>query len=223
MGNSWRNAKSVMVVAGLACVLGILPACSMNVKDKEGTDKKQVDINSPVGNLHVDDANKKVTIDTPMGNMHVDARPENPEYGMPIYPGAKPRTETSDGSDKHSANINMDTPWFGMKVVAGEFETGDSPAKVLGFYRDALKKYGKVLECEGGADNSVNVKKGSDHDDEGDNPLTCDKPASGSSKHVELKVGTQHNQHVVGVEPLGNGSRFGMAYVHVHGGKGDSI
>ncbi len=210
------------VVVVLGGVLGILPACSMNVKDQAGTDKKQVDIDSPVGKLHVDDANKKVTIDSPIGSMHVDAGEVNQDYGVPLYPGATPRKGDSDG-DKHRANVNMDTPWFGLKVVAGEFETSDAPPKVLAFYRDSLKKYGKVLECEGGADNSVNMKKGADHKDEQDGPLTCDRPATANSTHIELKVGTQHNQHVVGVEPLGNGSRFGMAYVRVHGGKGDSI
>lgn len=218
-GQAGRRNGWMLVAVG---VLAILPACSMSVKDAKDGDKKQVDIDSPVGKLHVDDANKKVTIDSPVGSMHVDAGAVNQDYGVPMYPGATPRKSDSDG-DKHSANVNMDTPWFGLRVVAGEFETGDSPQKVLAFYRDALKKYGTVLECEGGADSSVNVKEGKNNDD-ADKPVSCAKNASPNSTHVELKVGTEHNQHVVGVEPLGNGSRFGMAYVRIHGGKnGDSI
>ena len=34
-----------------------------------------------------------------------------------------------------------------MKLVVAQYDSDDAPAKVIDFYRDKLKKYGKVLEC----------------------------------------------------------------------------
>jgi hypothetical protein len=49
--------------------------------------------------------------------------------------------------------------------------------------------------------------------------LTCD---STSGNHVELKVGSRENQHIVAVEPEGKGSSFSLVYVRTHG-KGADI
>jgi len=37
---------------------------------------------------------------------------------------------------------------------------------------------------------------------------------------VELKVGTEDNQHIVAVEPQGKGSSFALVYVQTHGKEG---
>jgi hypothetical protein len=48
--------------------------------------------------------------------------------------------------------------------------------------------------------------------------LTCD---SSSGKNVELKVGTDENQHIVAVESEGKGSSFSLVYVRTHGKEAD--
>ena len=56
------------------------------------------------------------------------------------------------------------TEAFGMKLVVAKYESDDAPAKIVDFYRDKLKKYGKVLECH-------SQKHGGDvdvHDDDKD-------------------------------------------------------
>jgi hypothetical protein len=40
---------------------------------------------------------------------------------------------------------------------------------------------------------------------------------------VELKVGTEGNQHVVSVKPNSAGSRFALVYVRLHTGKDETI
>jgi hypothetical protein len=56
---------------------------------------------------------------------------------------------------------------------------------------------------------------GSDrHSDE----LTCE---GDRGNNVELKVGTQENQHIVAVEPDGKGSSFSLVYVRTHGKDAD--
>ncbi len=34
-----------------------------------------------------------------------------------------------------------------MKLVVAKYDSDDAPGKVIDFYREHLKKYGKVLEC----------------------------------------------------------------------------
>jgi hypothetical protein len=107
-----------------------------------------------------------------------------------------------------------------MKLVVANYVSDDAPAKIIDFYRDKLKKYGKVLECH-------SQKHGGDvevHDD-GKDPkdskeLKCDE---NSGPVTELKVGTEDNQHLVAIEPrdASKGSSFALVYVHTRGKRGD--
>jgi hypothetical protein len=172
----------------------VLTACHIDAKkDERGGDKK-VDINTPVGGLHVSN--------------DVDVR----DIGLPIYPGARPVPK--DDNNEKSANVNISTSWFGLRVVAQEFESDDPTDKLISYYNGELNKYGKVLRCQttwhGG---DVHVNTGSDKkEDKNPHELTCDK-SDGDA--VELKVGTEENQHLVAIEPKGRGSKFALVYVRV--------
>ena len=175
---------------GLAVLVGL--GCSINVKKQKDGQDKQVDINTLVGGIHV---NKQV----------------NPEdVGITIYPGARLKQKDFNGENK-SANVDISGFGYGLKVVALEYESDDSPAKVLDYYKDQLRKYGDVLICHTShLDVNADVKelnKGSDQ-------LTCEGSAG---VNVELKVGTKENQHIVAVEPEGKGSSFSLVYVRTHG------
>jgi hypothetical protein len=186
------NIKLQWTGAALAAIaLLLLSACSINVrKDQNGQDK-QVDINSPVGNIHV-------------------SKGVNPEdVGIAVYPGATLREE-GNGDDK-SANVNLSSFGYGLRVVALEYESNDSPDKVVTFYKDQLKKYGNVLVCHTA---SLHVNADVRRHGESSHELTCE----GDNGHdVELKVGTQENEHIVAVEPSGSGSNFSLVYVRTHG------
>ncbi len=180
--------------AALAALL--LSACSINVKKEQNGQDKQVDINTLVGGIHV--------------SKGADAA----DAGLAVYPGARLKQEGSDGNDK-SANVNISSFGFGLKVVALEYRSDDAPDKVVAYYRDQLKKYGKVIECHT-SHMSVNPDvKGSDH---GSHELTCEE-SSGSN--IELKVGTREDQHIVAIEPDGKGSSFSLVYVRTHGKEAD--
>src|SRR5271168_3687048 len=138
-----RNRSSVFLTAavtGLAA-LALLPACTVNVKKEANGQDKQVDINTLVGGVHV---SKQADIS---------------DVGLAVYPGARMKQKDSDASDK-SANVNISGFGFGIKVVALEYESDDTPAKVLSFYKDQLKKYGDVLECHSSGLN-LDMKMGS--------------------------------------------------------------
>jgi len=177
-------------ISFLALAISLVTACSINVKKEQNGQDKQVDIRTPMGGIHV---SKDVSAE---------------DVGIAVYPGA---TLKENNNDDKRANVNLSGFGYGLKVVALEYESKDSPEKVVEFYKDQLKRYGSVLECHtSGFDLNAGVKKHG----EGSHQLTCE----GSSGHnVELKVGTQENQHIVSVEPSGTGSNFSLVYVRTHG------
>ncbi len=192
-----RNSQLALIFA-FGAVLA-LPGCSVNVKkDSEGKEKN-VDIETPVGGLHV--------------TQGADVR----DIGLPVYPGAR-RKEASDNDHDNSAHVNISSSLFGLKVVAIEYLSDDPPEKLVTYYKDQLKKYGSVLECH-----THDLHPGATMnagDDSGDSrKLKCEADQNG--KTVELKVGTQQNQHIVSIKPAddGKGSDFGLVYVQMHGGK----
>ena len=122
------DASSPLVLTLAFSSVLFLPGCNVNVrKNAEGQEKK-VDIETPFGALHV--------------GKDADAR----DVGLPVYPGAR-RKDTKDDHDDNSANVNISSGEFGIRVVAVEYLSDDPPEKLADFYKDQLKKYGSVLEC----------------------------------------------------------------------------
>lgn len=179
-----------------AALIAALSACSVNVQKENNGEDKKVDINTPLGGIHVSK----------------NANPE--DVGIPIYPGAHLKQKDSDGDDK-SANVNISGFGFGLKVVALEYESKDAPGKVVAYYKDQLKRYGSVLECHtsGHLDLDTGDKSGNDS-----RVLTC---VGEKGNNIELRVGTRENQHIVAVEPEGSGSSFSLVYVRTHGKEGE--
>ncbi len=179
-------------VFALSFVLVLLSACSINVKKNDTGEDKNVDINTPVGGIHVSNG--------------ADVR----DTGLSVYPGARLKPKDNDG-DQKSANVDISGFGFGVKVVAVEYVSDDPPAKLIAFYQDQLKKYGNVLQCR--SSSHVNYTRSGDGNDS--KQLKCEGDNTG--KNVELKAGTEDNQHIVAVEPEGNGSSFALVYVRTHG------
>jgi hypothetical protein len=202
------NLVAKYATAAVFAALVVLPACSINVKDKNKNGQSSVDIKSPIGDLHVDE------------------QPDIRDAGLSVYPGARPAPKEA-GEDKKSANVNLSFPGFALKVVAAEFASDDSSDKVLAYYNKELQKYGKAIQCRGpwhGGDVAVNADKGAWQHKDGDGlskPVSCRDSGSGDS--VELKVGTEGNQHLVAIKPQGQGSRFALVYVRARTGKDDTI
>jgi hypothetical protein len=191
-----------MLALGALFALSVLPACSINAGDKH---------NSSDGKAHVD-------IKSPMGDLHVSEEVDIRDAGLSLYPGAKPAPKDS-GDDKKSANVNLSLPGFSLKVVAGEFTSDDAPDKIISYYNKELQKYGKPIQCQGAwTGGHVETSPGKE---EGAKPVSCGKNASGDS--VELKVGTEGNQHIVAVKPSHQGTRFALVYVRTRTGSDDTI
>jgi len=196
-------AAQYFCLAALFLALCLTPACTIDTNGKGNDGDKQVDIKSPVGNLHVSEA--------------ADIR----DAGLALYPGAKPAPK-DDSDDQKSANVNLSFGGFSLKVVAAEFTSDDAPDKLTAYYTRELQKYGKPLNCHGEWTGSGHVNASTDHGDKDtDKPVSCGTGNSGDS--VELKVGTEGNQHIVSVKPNGKGTRFALVYVRMHTGKDTTI
>jgi hypothetical protein len=197
-----RAVIAKLSLGALFAALCVLPACSINANDKH---------NSKDGEAHVD-------IKSPMGDLHVSEQADIRDAGLTLYPGAKPAPK-DDSDDKKSANVNLSIPGFSLKVVAAEFLSEDAPEKVIAYYNKELQKYGKPIQCHGAW--SGGHVESSPGKDEGSKPVSCGKDGSGDS--VELKVGTEANQHIVAIKPNSQGARFALVYVRMHTGSDNTI
>lgn len=122
------------------------------------------------------------------------------DVGLPLYPGSKPHRE--DSGESPSARLGLWGGGSGFKLAVLKMESADAPEKVAAFYKKALAKYGKVLDCSNPspAPSDANKKDSS-------SVLTCgdDKPEKGG---VLFKSGTKEIQHIVAIQPNGKGSLF---------------
>jgi hypothetical protein len=179
--------------------------------------------------------NKSLDVRSSVGDLHVGSDGDARKAGLPLYPGA--RLKSGDDNSKKQANLSLLTDAFGIQLVVASYESEDAPGKILDFYRDKLKKYGKVLEChshkhsgdvemqdddtdsDAAKDDAKNGAKNDDKKQES-KVLKCEE---NSGPVIELKAGTEDNLHVVSVEPhdAGKGSTFALVYVHTRGKRGE--
>jgi hypothetical protein len=189
-----QPTRRFVILLLAVATIALLGACSVSVDDKDQKNGQgKVDIQTPFANLKVDSSDKAV------------------DNGIPVYPGAHLRP--AENGDSHSANINMGAAGFGLKVIAAEYETNDSPEKVKAFYEQKMKRFGDILVCNGhsgGSDLHLSMHKDSDHDQK----LTC---SDSSGDGWEIKAGTSDDEHLVSIEPNGSGTRFGTVLVQTHG------
>jgi len=177
-----------------------------------------------------DTQNSSLDVRSSVGDLHVGKDADAHNAGLPLYPGAHPKRDENNDP----VNFGVATEGFGLKLVVAKYESDDAPAKVVDFYREKLKKYGKVLEChtqKHGGDVSMHSDDQDSQEAGSENPkdknkdreskqLKCD---SDGGPVTELKVGTEDNQHVVAVEPRdsGKGATFALVYVRTRGKQGD--
>jgi hypothetical protein len=181
------RCRGFHITLSMGLVLVGLIGCSISARhDAQGGPDQDVDIKTPLGSLSVHQGTT-----------------DPKETGLALYPGAQVK---KDMDHEGSANVNISSPFLGVKVVALKYKSDDAPEKVLAFYRKDMAKYGKVLDCSGGFTMSYRHQ-------EKDAEVTCDNRGSGHEYTEELKVGTQNNQRIVAIKRTGSGSEFALVYV----------
>jgi hypothetical protein len=198
--------KTVKAVAGfigyllVLAAVGVMAGCTVSTSHRDGHDgggkNKDVDIRTPFGSLSV----------------HEGAM-EAKDTGLSAYPGAQIKKSPVHDEDS-SANVNISSSLFGMKLIVLKYETKDSQDKVLDFYRKDLSKYGKVVDCKGNFAMVFNPTGNSERE------VSCARQGNGDGEYrQELKVGTESNQRVVGIKPVADGTEFALVYVRTRNEK----
>jgi len=136
------------------------------------------------------------------------------EVGLPAYPGATPYKEP--GSDSGSVDLGLSFGDFHFRVVAAGYVSTDSPGKILDFYRKPLARYGEVLECDRGKPvGAVKSTRGGLTCSDGEDRIQANDAVDSSTDH-ELRAGTAHKFHIVGIdEKHERSTHFGLVYVEL--------
>jgi hypothetical protein len=186
-----RTAVAVMVIAATALVSG----CRIE-SDKHG-DNDNVKIATPFGGMSVK-TNDAAVVDG---------------LGLPVYPGAElVKKDKNNGA----ADVNMSFGSFQLRVKAASYRTQDSPDQVTAFYRKALGRYGDVIQCQNNkaTGTATRTAEGLGCDNDKDNHISVNDDMSGK---MELKAGSKQHQHIVAVDPEGNGTKFGLVALDLPG------
>ena len=129
------------------------------------------------------------------------------EIGLPLYPGSRRHKDDSD--DSSSVQLGAWGGSSGFKLMVLKLESDDSRDKVTAFYRKALSKYGKVLNCSAPAATAAEKDKSS-------NGLDCDSDHTDKDE-VVLKAGTKEEKRIVSIKMNGSGSVFDLVYIEARG------
>ena len=146
-------------------------------------------------------------------DLHGDA--DASDVGLPAYPGAIKKVDK--GGDPSGFKFGLWGESFGVKIAVVSYRSVDSVDKVAAFYREALAKYGPVLDCShfskkpDGAPRSDDDKKAAK-----DRPVTCDNDTVAAGGRL-FKVGTGRAQRVFKASPWHDGVTFELVRVEEHG------
>jgi hypothetical protein len=158
--------------------------------------------------------NDNVKIATPFGGMTVKTNDDAVEgLGVPVYPGAElVKKDKNNGA----ADVNMSFGSFQLRVKAASYRTQDSPDQVTAFYRKALGRYGDVIQCQNDkpVGSATSTAEGLTCDNEKNNHVYVNDDESGK---MELKAGSKLHQHIVAIDPEGNGTKFGLVALDLPG------
>lgn len=162
----------------------------------------------------------------------VRTQPRAEDTGLPLYPGAVVERNARDekGRDEISDGVNFDL-WFGgfgLKLIVVKLKTDDSAEKVSAFYREALTRYGDILDCSDSAANKStrrNERRNEQRNEQrraGDKSgkLTCDDFNTSNAKRRDgefYKSGIKQKQYGVAIQSQGDGTRFQLLHFEKRG------
>lgn len=161
---------------------------------------------------------KQVRVDTPFGGIHVNTdQTTAADLGLPVYPGA----QLAKGKDNDkSADVHMGFGEWELRVKVVNYTTLDSQDKVVAFYKNALDRYGDVIECQ---DNTpvgtpIATREGLTCSDDGGAHVNLDDHGHRYGYHADsgfqVKAGSKRHQHIVGFESSAPGqTRFALVAV----------
>ncbi|MGB8521450.1 MAG: hypothetical protein WCD43_00660 [Candidatus Acidiferrales bacterium] len=184
IGPTWLGRSVPAILMGLILLAAAMPAAAQDKKDSEAN-KSDSD---SIGFIASKNASAK-------------------EIGLPMYPGSRRHKDDSD--DSSSLQLGAWGGSFGFKIAVVKMESDDAPDKIAKFYRKALSKYGKVLNCSDPAEAAAQKDKPS-------NGLDCDSDHAEKGEII-LKSGSKEMQHIASVKANGSGSVYDLVFVEAKG------
>lgn len=184
IGFTWLGRAIPAMALGLILAATAMP---VTAQDKKDSDANKSDSDS-IGFIASKNASAK-------------------EIGLPLYPGSRRHKDDSD--DSSSLQLGAWGGSYGFRIAVLKMESDDAPDKVTAFYRKALSKYGKVLNCSDPAAAAAQKDKSS-------NGLDCDSDHAEVGETV-LKSGTKEMQHIASIKANGSGSVYDLVFVEAKG------
>jgi hypothetical protein len=136
---------------------------------------------------------------SPLGETVASGESSNAAGEVVIYPRARRVANVhTDPMDVSFTGSFADT-----RVVPETFESDDAPARVLAFYRAALRAHMDVIECRG----NITIRRSR----RTEQPVCVVRP---SSQVVQLS-GTRPPYRMVAVKPRGTATEFTLVSVYV--------
>jgi hypothetical protein len=191
--NDRKRLKTLALIA-LAIIVVFLPAAC---QDKPKQEAKQEAKQDPRQDKDQKSSNKSV-------GFVLSGDATGQEVGLPIYPGAKRRKDTSDESS--ALKLGLWAGSSGFKLVLLKLVSDDSPEKIAAFYRKALAEYGTVIDC--GKPGAKSEKPASTTSTE----IQCDDDQEVEAGYA-LKAGTKQKQHLVAIERREGHSDISLVYL----------
>jgi len=141
--------------------------------------------------------------------LSVQPRASATDIGLPVYPGATPERERDDDSD--GATISLWGGPFGMDLRVVKLRSADSADTVSRFYRDALERQGRLVDCSRDAPPEAPAPAAS-----GTKLLRCGSDRGKPGGHL-YKLGVPGGVRIVAIEPADGGSRIQLVRLLLRG------
>jgi hypothetical protein len=200
-----RLLSKTIVLGTLAASLITIAGCHVQVdKDKNGEDKN-------------------VKVDTPLGGLHVRANQTTAaDLGLPEYPGA---AIAPDHEGDKSADVHMGFGHFQMRIRVVTYVSSDDQQKVLAFYRNAMGRFGDVIECDGthSVGSPTITAEGLSCREDNHVHVNVDGQYHGSDDDsgLSLRAGSKHHQHILAFKTVSQGTKYSLIDLELPEGLGE--
>jgi hypothetical protein len=166
---------------------------------------------------------KNVKIDTPLGGLHVRSdQTAAGDLGLPVYPGAQ---VSPDKDGDKSADVHMGFGQWQLHVKVVTYQSADSQDKVLAFYKNAMGRFGEVLQCDGNHPVGTTTITAQGLTCKEDSHVHVNMNDNGNDftddSGLTLRAGSKRHEHILSIKTTSVGTKFSLVELQLPEGLGD--
>jgi hypothetical protein len=197
--NPWQAIVLGTATAALTAAIG----CHVQVDKNKSGDEKSVKIDTPLGGLHVRSDQTSAA-----------------DVGLPVYPGAQ---VIRDADNDKSADVHMGFGKWQLHIRVVTYQTADDQTKVMAFYKNAMGRFGEVIECDGknpvGSPSLTSQGLTCSEDDHVHvNMNNNGQHISDDQNGLTLRAGSKRHQHILAFKTAAEGARFSLIELELPAG-----